>query len=347
MKIFSPYLERIKNLLIQITPDELTEIQKQFLNIVDENDASKEKNIVKAVELFPENSLYDNIDLSFDIIETELKKIKPEFLNIGGSNKSFYKYNLSENEKNEKEITLTLNANQENIPEEVLSLILEIEKVQHVIKSISKEDELDYYIKRLFGITKVGSLTNFTLFAKDNLESLKHDFVKEKWWNNKLPFILKFGESVLYLLSISLLMIFILRYNLFNVNIILNKMNINLYKLTNWFFILIGAATGSWLSFTVLNRDLSFEEFRSLSKNVTNPILRIGAILLLSSIFYLFFINGIVNIEIGDSEFLNTKYIGNEYHENFALLIGILLGISESTIGKSLYKKVDTIISKF
>ncbi len=346
MEKFLPYITKIEDLLLQIASDKLTETQKTFLNLT--TDFSKEKNREEVLELFPDNSLYNNIDLSFDIIETELKAIKAEFLNMDNSIKSFYSYNFMEVNK---EIKLTLDANKENIPEEVLSLILEIEKVQHVIKSISKEkveeEELDYYLKRLLGIAKVGSLPNFTLFAKDNLEALKHDYVKAKWWSKKLPFIKKFGKSVLYLLSISLLIIFILRFDSFNIHALLDRLNVDLYKLTNWFFILIGAATGSWLSFTVLNRDLSFEEFRTLSKSVTNPILRIGAILLVSSVFYLFFINGLINIEIGESEFLNTKYIGNEYHENFALFIGILLGISESTIGKSLYKKVDTITSKF
>jgi len=345
MEKFLPYITRIEDLLLQIASDKLTKTQKTFLNLT--TDSSKEKNRVEVLELFPEKDLYDNIDLSFEVISTELEVVKTKSLGVKDDAKGFYHYDYI---KENKEIKLTLDPNQESIPEEVLSLMLEIEKVQHVIKSISKEEkeeELDYYLNRLYGITKVGSLPSLTLFAKDNLESLKHDFVKAKWWSKKLPFIKKFGKSVLYLLSISLLIIFILRFNLFNIHALLDNLNVDLYKLTNWFFILIGAATGSWLSFTVLNRDLSFEEFRTLSKNVTTPILRIGAILLVSSVFYLFFINGLINIEIGESEFLNTKYIGNEYHENFALFIGILLGISESTIGKSLYKRVDTITSKF
>ena len=61
-------------------------------------------------------------------------------------------------------------------------------------------------------------------------------------------------------------------------------------------------------------------------------------------VFYFMFITGFLNIEMGDT--FSTKVIANYDARGFAFIVGVFLGLSETTIGPALTNRVATFTSK-
>lgn len=232
------------------------------------------------------------------------------------------------------------------VPVEIFEFISDVEDVQAIIKETCKTPkEIERYLTPLFGIAEVGGTSTYNSFAKKRLESFTNSFVRTKWWSLKLPFVKELGIKCLIMVIFYLIIIFALKSDFLS-SYVYDKLTIDSGFLMNWFFVLMGTALGTWVSFSLFKKNKTLEEIKSLKDNIPDPVYRLALVSLVASIFYLLFITEVFNLEIGGGEVLNTKNIGNLDHGNLALLIGIFLGFGENKIGELLRTRIETFTSK-
>lgn len=248
--------------------------------------------------------------------------------------------------ENQKIIMLLKKPEGYTIPTEIFDFMSAIEDLQVVIhQNCTTNDEIDKFLKPLSGIAEVGGTSTYNFFAKNQLEDFKKSFVASKWWSIKLPFVKELAIQMTYNILVCYVLIIILKFDWFH-EILYVKLNISQSYLINWLFVLIGSFIGTWISFSLFTKNNTIEELKSIRDNIPHPFFRLSIVALVASIFYLFFITGFFNLEIGDGELLSTKNIGEKYFENFALLIGILIGFSENSIGEKLRSRIESFTSK-
>lgn len=332
-------LIELKNKLEKIELKKRNKTQTQFLEDISKTDLDKKS----VQELLKNDLLYEKLNLtkdekkSIDTIITEIESIRDPGLNILYYRTKFEDHKIEMYLKKPKGY---------DIPVEIFEFISDVEEVQTLIKDTCKnEQEADKYLGPLFGIAEVGGTSTYNTFAKKQLQVFKENFVASKWWALKLPFIKDLAGAMVSLVLICLVIIFLLKMNLVSDDFY-DKLNIDKNFLVNWFLVLLGSSMGTWVSFSLLKKNKTLEEIKSLKDNIPHPFYRLAIVALVATVFYLFFITGFFNVEIGSGEILSTKLIGDKDHGNLALLIGIFIGFSESTIGQSLRKRIESFTSK-
>ena len=339
-------MEELKKKLVELTNKleklevkKQNDIQVQFLKEISKTDLDK-----KGVqELLKNDLLYEKLDMttdekkSIDTIITQIESISDPGLNILYYRAKFEDHKIEMYLKKPKGY---------DIPVEIFEFISDVEEVQTLIKETCKnQQEADKYLVPLFGIAEVGGTSTYNIFAKKQLQLFKENFVDSKWWSLKLPFIKDLAGAMIGLVLICLVIILLIKMNIVSDDFY-DKLNIDKNYLGNWFLVLMGSSMGTWISFSLLKKNKTIEEIKSLKDNIPHPFYRLAIVALVATVFYLFFITGFFNVEIGSGEILSTKLIGDKDHGNLALLIGIFIGFSESTIGHSLRKRIESFTSK-
>ena len=103
--------------------------------------------------------------------------------------------------------------------------------------------------------------------------------------------------------------------------------------------IIIGALTGTWVSFGARKFEIEFEDLASLEKDKMTPVIRLIYIAVASLIFALLMSVGLIDVKIGNVDiskaFTDIKP---------ALVIGVLCGLVESKIGIQVYNKAVSLL---
>lgn len=103
--------------------------------------------------------------------------------------------------------------------------------------------------------------------------------------------------------------------------------------------IIIGALTGTWVSFGARKFEIEFENLASLEKDKMTPVIRLIYIAVASLIFALLMNVGLIDVKIGNVDiskaFTDIKP---------ALVIGVLCGLVESKIGIQVYNKAVSLL---
>ncbi|WP_378173804.1 hypothetical protein [Aquimarina sp. SS2-1] len=344
--------EKLRGILYKIEEQEeikRNKIQVEFLKEIANDDFDKDK----FLKLLKNTLLIDQLELGEKDIENLQFVIKELETNGANENKNSQpidpkkniRYYRTEYENYRIEIFLKKPKGY-TMPTEIYEFISAVEDIQTVIKENCKSnEEADKYLSTLYGIAEVGGTSTYNSFAKKQLDTFEANFVASKWWSLKLPFIKELGVTMFAAVLMCLVLVLLLKIGILQ-DEFYEKMNIDEGYLTNWFFVLIGSLLGTWVSFSLFKRNKTIEEIKSLRDNIPHPLYRLAIVALVSSIFYLFFITGFFNVEIGSGDLLSTKNIGTKNFENLALLVGVFIGFSENSVGQSLRKRIESFTSK-
>lgn len=102
---------------------------------------------------------------------------------------------------------------------------------------------------------------------------------------------------------------------------------------------ILGAVTGTWVSFGARKFEIEFEDLASLEKDKMTPVIRLIYIAVASLIFALLMSVGLIDVKIGNVDiskaFTDIKP---------ALVIGVLCGLVESKIGIQVYNKAVSLL---
>ncbi len=344
MKGLMDKLQFLQSEIKKIAVDKQNQFQTQFLKEIEKTEVEKQS----LLKLLKEDKLIENIKLnkkekeSISSIISQLEK-EIEYATDDDKNILYYRTVYKDN----KIDILLKKPKGYKVPPEIYEFISEVEDVQTFIKEVcTTEAEEDKYLSSLFGIVQVGGTSTYNVFAKKQLDNFKDNFVASKWWSLKLPFIKELGAHMIICVLVFFTIIIALRMGLVSENFF-KIQNIDPSHFTNWFFILIGSSVGTWISFSLFTQKKTLDQLKSLRDNIPHPFYRLAIVGVIASIFYLFFITGLFNIEIGSGDTLSTKNIGEINYENMALIVGIIIGFSENTIGQKLKSRMESFTSKF
>jgi hypothetical protein len=183
----------------------------------------------------------------------------------------------------------------------------------------------DRYIRKLGGIGRVGLEGPQTALARLALTGLRNEFVAQEAGRIKNAYIQSLGVA-----SAVTALAFIAPYILISIN------NIT----SNWWhvhksFLLagVGAAIGTWLSFSIRRVQLSFDDLAVLEEDRLDPSVRVIFVVGLTMVACLLFWTGIVNLEIGN---LKTKPDTFMVLGSVAFLVGVFSGIAERALATAI-----------
>lgn len=114
-----------------------------------------------------------------------------------------------------------------------------------------------------------------------------------------------------------------------------------LYAYQNLFVLWIGTMIGTWLSFGLRRPKLAFKDLGGLEEDMLEPVTRLIFTGLIAITIAFIFASGMVNVSIGA---LNSASL--LAHGSSALLIGMLLGVSEQALPGILTKRASQFVSE-
>jgi hypothetical protein len=114
-----------------------------------------------------------------------------------------------------------------------------------------------------------------------------------------------------------------------------------LYAYQNLFVLWTGTMIGTWLSFGLRRPKLAFKDLGALEDDMVEPGIRLIFTGLIAIIIAFIFGSGMVNVSIGGLNSANLLA-----HGSSALLIGMLLGVSEQALPGMLTKRASQFVSE-
>jgi hypothetical protein len=113
-----------------------------------------------------------------------------------------------------------------------------------------------------------------------------------------------------------------------------------LYAVRNVFVLWVGTMIGTWLSFGIRRAILTLKDLSNLESDMVEPAIRLIFTGLIAETIGLIFICAMVNVDVGG---LHSADLLN--HGSRALLIGILLGVSEQALPGTLTRRASQFVS--
>jgi len=110
------------------------------------------------------------------------------------------------------------------------------------------------------------------------------------------------------------------------------------YRRKEFFLLAAGAAIGTWLSFSIRNLDLTFEDLGKFEDEYLGPSVRVAFVVALSVIVGLLFWTGAFAISIGGLKVLPHVAGGT------AMLVGLFCGLSERALATAVSSRAATFI---
>ena len=207
----------------------------------------------------------------------------------------------------------------------------------------SAQLKLDKYVRDLKGIADVGLKDNFVAMATLSLASLKAECISMEAPRIKNDYVWNLGRwaagFAVLALAVSLL-------SLGGVP--------ELVFLKPFAIASVGAAIGTWLSFSIRRVSLSFEQLAVPEEDMLHPAARLLFVLGLTLVVMLIFYNGVMNVQIGD---LNTTLLdgipGKPDGQTgkvpslpaISLLVGLFCGIAERGLSSAVSLRADDFAS--
>jgi hypothetical protein len=180
---------------------------------------------------------------------------------------------------------------------------------------------LDEYVRKLAGIGRLGLEGPHVQLANLALDGLKSEFVTAEAGRIKNTYIVGLGLAA----GVAAL-VFLVIY----VGIQLNVITFDFWVLHKAFLLAaMGAALGTWLSFSIRRVTLSFNDLAMLEEDLLDPSIRVAFVVSLTLIACLLFWTGATNIEIGN---LKTSHFAGAT----AFLVGAFAGLSERALATAI-----------
>jgi hypothetical protein len=180
---------------------------------------------------------------------------------------------------------------------------------------------LDEYVRKLAGIGRLGLEGPHVQLANLALDGLKNEFVTAEAGRIKNTYIIGLG-----LAAGVAAFVFLVIY----VGIQLNIITFDFWVLHKAFLLAaMGAALGTWLSFSIRRVTLSFNDLAMLEEDLLDPSIRVAFVVSLTLVACLLFWTGATNIEIGN---LKTSHFAGAT----AFLVGAFAGLSERALATAI-----------
>lgn len=182
----------------------------------------------------------------------------------------------------------------------------------------------DKLIRDLNGIADVGLTDGFVDMATLTLASRKAEFVAMEAPRIKNGYVLNLGR---WSAAFSLLAL-VVSWMAAQAGNELQWMPAAFGGIYPFAIASIGAAIGTWLSFSIRRVGLTFEQLAVPEEDMLHPAFRVLFVLGLTLVVMLIFFTGVMNVEIGalKTTLLNSR---NGQTEAISLLIGMFCGIAE------------------
>ena len=230
---------------------------------------------------------------------------------------------VCENAEEEFDISFQVNSTMDSvIPKEQQELYVKAESACNIIKALENTDKQTKkkYFDKLLSLSQVGLVANPAQTETDEIVLVEGKRIK----NHYMKYL---GIDALIIGAIASIVLGICFY------------------FTRWIgcisvlCIIIGALTGTWVSFGARKFEIEFEDLASLEKDKMTPVIRLIYIAVASLIFALLMNVGLIDVKIGNVDismaFTDIKP---------ALVIGVLCGLVESKIGIQVYNKAVSLL---
>jgi hypothetical protein len=190
------------------------------------------------------------------------------------------------------------------------------------------------YQAELLGIAQTGLETPADpQSARQWLESLQADIVLREGPRIKNSYMTMLGVAAAILATALAIVYFVLRNNPHLSNL--------LHAYRNLFVLLIGTAIGTWLSFGLRRLRITFKDLAALEDDMMEPAMRLVFTGLIVITIAFIFATGMVNVSVGG---LNSAQLLT--NGSSALLIGLLLGVSEQALPNALTRRASQFVSE-
>jgi hypothetical protein len=237
------------------------------------------------------------------------------------------------------------------IPPDQLKLKADIETTMMTLKAIlhDKNDKNEealpktmtanqhryaaYQIK-LLGIAETGLQTPADPnSARQPLEALQADILLREGPRVKNRYMKRLGVAAAALAAVSAVAYLVLRNN--------PQASDLLYAYRNLFVLLTGTMIGTWLSFGLRRSKIVFKDLSALEEDMMEPAVRLIFTGLIAITIAFVFATGMVNVTVGG---LNSAHL--LANGSSALLIGMLLGVSELALPGVLTRRASQFVSE-
>jgi hypothetical protein len=234
------------------------------------------------------------------------------------------------------------------IPPDQLKLKADIETTMMTLKAIlhdKNEEALPKtmtaiqhryaaYQTKLFGIAQTGLETPADPnSARQPLEALQADILLREGPRVKNRYMKRLGVAAAALAAVSAVVYWVLRNN--------PQASHLLYAYRNLFVLLTGTMIGTWLSFGLRRPKIVFKDLSGLEEDMMEPAVRLIFTGLIAITIAFVFATGMVNVNIGGLSSARLLDDGSS-----ALLIGMLLGVSELALPGVLTRRASQFVSE-
>lgn len=219
-----------------------------------------------------------------------------------------------------------------------------LSKKERMIEAERPARALHDYVMKVYGISELGLAGSQTSLARFALASLKEEVLSQQARRIKNTYVTALG-----LCALAIGTLLFLPYVLISFDRLPVRPEPALPFGAEWwrdhrsFFLTgIGAAAGTWLSFSIRNVSLTFEQLASVERDMLNPPLRLFFVLGLTLAAYLLFWTGAVSLSVGS---LKVDVESLKQAGSTAFLVGLLCGLSERTLATAISTRSETFVT--
>lgn len=232
------------------------------------------------------------------------------------------------------------------IPAEQMALYREIEEALAILMELNTKTRRPWYDRRfgeLVGLAEAGltGLAAQPALARQALSAWKARIVLSEEGRVKNEYLRKLGKSALMVAVPSLLVAWLTRTLPEIVGIADRQPLGSLSTYSNFALLLAGCALGVWLSFGARRTAMRFEELVSPEADRLDSSNRLLLAAAATGTLGLALVNGVLDLTLGKAAAATFAGDGG-----LALLLGILCGFAERTLGRTLGSQAEKVLPK-
>jgi hypothetical protein len=185
------------------------------------------------------------------------------------------------------------------------------------------------YVLQLLGTASVGLMNQSptqVAFATQDLERFKKEFTAREAGIVKNHYVVRLGAWCFF---------FALAFSILYSIAYFPSSGRIMHAFRNLFLLATGSVVGTWLSFLLRRVALTFDDLAVLEEDRLNPSIRVLFMIALTTVLGLLFWSKAVVAGIGDFQSAPALYS----HGAWALLLGLLAGIAERTLGTAVSRR--------
>jgi hypothetical protein len=195
-------------------------------------------------------------------------------------------------------------------------------------------DRFDQYRVKLFSLAQVGLQGSADpKVARQGLTALQAEILAREGPRVKNDYMIVLGAWAIGFALVGTLIYFALRW--------WAPHDWLLYDVRNIFVLWVGTMIGTWLSFGIRRAILTMKDLSTLEADMVGPPIRLVFTGLIAGTLGLVFICAMVNVDIGGLHSADLLSRGSR-----ALLIGILMGVSEQALPATLTRRASQFVTE-